>query len=55
MVLNSRRDVKNPVRAWRGEVALKLGTPSRRAFAGRMRELAANDPVLASLGRVAAG
>jgi len=49
LVLNKRRDVENGIRALLREVGLKLGTPSRKAFAGRVRELAADDPVLASL------
>lgn len=31
------------------EVGFKVGTPSRKDFGVRMRELAADDPVLASL------
>jgi len=49
LVLNKQRDVENGIRALLREVGLKLGTPSRKAFAGRVRELAADDPVLASL------
>ena len=49
MVLNKRRDVENGLRALLREVGLKVGTPSRRNFPARVRELAADDPVLASL------
>ena len=49
MVLNKRRDVENGLRALLREVGLKVGTPSRRNFPARVRELAADDRVLASL------
>ena len=49
LVLNKRRDVENGVRALLREAGLKVGTPSRKDFAARVRELTANDPVLASL------
>jgi transposase len=49
MVLNKRRDIENGVRALLREAALKVGTPSRRDFPARVRELAADDPVLAGL------
>jgi transposase len=49
MVINKRRDVENGVRALLREAGLKVGTPSRRAFAARVRELVADDPVLAKL------
>jgi transposase len=49
MVLNKRRDVENDIRALLREAGLKLGTPSRKIFPARVRELAADDPVLASL------
>ena len=49
LVLNKRRDVENGVRALLREAGLKVGTPSRKDFAARVRELAADDPVLASL------
>ena len=49
LVLNKRRDVENGVRALLREAGLKLGTPSRRDFPARVRELAGDDPVLASL------
>ena len=49
MVLNKRRDVENGLRALLREAGLKVGTPSRRDFPARVRELAADDLVLASL------
>ena len=49
MVLNKRRDVENGIRALLREVGLKVGTPSRRDFPARVRELTADEPVLASL------
>jgi transposase len=49
MVLNKRRDVENGIRALLREVGLKVGTPSRKDFPARVRELAADEPVLASL------
>ena len=48
MVLNKRRDVENGIRALLREVGLKVGTPSRKDFPARVRELAADDPVLLS-------
>ena len=47
--LNKRRDVENGIRALLREVGLKVGVPSRKTFPARVRELAADDPVLASL------
>ena len=49
MVLNKRRDVENGIRALLREVGLKVGTPSRKDFSARVRELTADEPVLASL------
>jgi transposase len=49
LVLNKRRDVENGVRALLREAGLKLGTPSRKDFSARVRELAGDDPVLAGL------
>jgi transposase len=49
MVLNKRRDVENGIRALLREAGLKLGTPSRKEFAARVRELAVGDVVLAGL------
>jgi transposase len=49
MVLNKRRDVENGIRALLREAGLKVGTPSRKDFPARVRELAADDLILASL------
>jgi len=49
MVLNKRRDVENGIRALLREAGLKVGTPSRKNFPARVRELVADDKVLASL------
>jgi transposase len=49
MVLNKRRDIENGIRALLREVGLKVGTPSRKDFPARVRELAADDLVLMSL------
>jgi transposase len=45
-VLNEMRAIENVVRAVLRETGLKLGTPARRAFAGRVRELAGDDPAV---------
>lgn len=42
-VLNEMRSIENVVRAVLREAGLKLGTPARAAFAGRVRELAGED------------
>ncbi len=42
-VLNEMRAIENVVRAVLREAGLKLGTPARNAFAGRVRELAGDD------------
>lgn len=42
-VLNEMRTIENVVRAILREAGLKLGTPSRGAFADRVRELAGDD------------
>ena len=42
-VLNEMRAIENVVRAVLREAGLKLGTPARSAFAGRVRELAGDD------------
>ena len=42
-VLNEMRAIENVVRAVLREAGLKLGTPGRAAFAGRVRELAGDD------------
>ena len=49
MVLNKRRDLENGIRALLREAGLKVGTPSRKDFPARVRELAADDAVLAGL------
>jgi transposase len=49
LLLNKRRDLENGIRALLREAGLKVGTPSRRNFAARVRELAADDPVLSIL------
>ena len=43
MVLNKQRDIENEVRAVLREAGLKLGTPGRKMFAPRARELASAD------------
>ena len=45
-VLNEMRSIENVVRAILREAGLKLGTPGRPAFAGRVRELAGDDPLV---------
>ncbi len=42
-VLNEMRSIENVVRAMQREAGVKLGLPSRSAFAGRVRELAGGD------------
>ncbi len=49
LLLNKRRDVENGIRALLREAGLKLGTPGRRDFPARVRELAAGDPVLQAM------
>lgn len=49
MVLNKRRDMENGIRALLREAGLKVGAPSHKDFPARVRELAADDPVLARL------
>lgn len=48
-ILNEMRTVENVVRAVLREGGLKLGTPARAAFAGRVRELAGGDPLVMAL------
>ncbi len=48
-VLNEMRSIENVVRAILREAGLKLGTPSRAAFAERVRDLAEGDPLVMSL------
>ena len=55
IMLNKRRDVENGIRALLREVGLKVGTPSRKDFPARVRELAADDPVMASLAELLLG
>jgi transposase len=50
-VLNEMRTIENVVRAMLREAGVKLGLPSRTAFAGRVRELAGGDAeVMAMVG-----
>ncbi len=49
LVLNKLRDIENGLRALLREAGLKLGTPARKEFAARVRELTAADPVLSVL------
>jgi transposase len=49
LLLNKRRDVENGIRALLREAGLKLGTPSRRDFPARVRELTAGDPTLEAM------
>jgi transposase len=46
LVLNKMRDLENGLQALLREAGLKLGTPARKEFAARVRELTAADPVL---------
>jgi transposase len=48
-VLNEMRSIENVVRAVLREGGLKLGTPSRTAFAGTVRDLVADDATLKPL------
>jgi len=48
-VLNEMRSIENVVRAVLCEAGVKLGTPCRAAFAGRVRELAGDDVALQPL------
>ena len=48
-VLNEMRSIENVVRAILRDACLKLGTPGRPAFAGHVRELAGDDPVVMQL------
>lgn len=49
MVLNKRRDIENELRALLRETGFKVGKVSRKEFPTRVRELAAEDPVLTAL------
>jgi transposase len=48
-VLNEMRSIENVVRAVLREAGLKLGTPGRAAFAGRVRELTEGDASVTEL------
>lgn len=48
-VLNEMRAIENVVRAILREGGIKLGTPSRAAFAGRVRDLAGDDALVMAL------
>jgi len=48
LVLNKMRDVENGLRALLREAGLKVGTPGRKEFAARVRELVGADAVLAA-------
>jgi transposase len=48
-MLNKQRDVENAVRAVLREVGLKLGTPSRKLFAARTRELTSVDAAISDI------
>ena len=48
-VLNEMRSIENVVRAVLREAGVKLGTPSRAAFRGRVRELVGGDVALQPL------
>lgn len=48
-VLNEMRSIENVVRAILREGGVKLGTPNRAAFAGRVRDLAGDDPLVMAL------
>ena len=49
LLLNKMRDLENGLRAVLREAGLKLGTPTRKEFAARVRELTAADPGLSAL------
>ena len=48
-VLNEMRTIENVVRSILREAGIKLGTPSRAAFADRVRELAGGDTIVMAL------
>lgn len=48
-VLNQMRNIENVVRAILCAAGLKLGTPTRAAFAGRVRALAEGDALVMNL------
>jgi transposase len=48
-VLNQMRSIENVVRAITREDGIKLGTPSRKEFAARVREMAGGEPELMAM------
>ena len=48
-VMNEMRSIENVVSAILREGGIKLGTPARSAFAAKVREMAASDPVVMAL------
>lgn len=48
-VLNQMRSIENVVRAITREDGIKLGKPSRKEFAGRVREMAGGEPELMAM------
>ena len=48
-VLNHMRSIENVIRAITREAGIKLGTPSRKDFAARVREMAGSEPELMAL------
>ena len=48
-VLNEMRSIENVARAILREGGIKLGTPSRAAFAGKVREMAGGDALIMAL------
>lgn len=48
-VMNEMRSIENVVRAILREGGIKLGTPARSAFAARVRDMAASDPMVMAL------
>ena len=48
-MLNKQRDIENAVRAVLREVGLKLGTPYRKLFPGRVRELTSVDTAISDI------
>ena len=48
-LLNEMRAIENVVQAILREGGIKLGTPARAAFAGRVREMEGDDPLILPL------
>lgn len=48
-MLNKQRDLENAVSAVLCEMSLKLGTPARKAFPTRVRELGCADTAIADI------